>query len=229
MWTNIKLLISYMPKFKLFLLIISIIGNALMGLASAVVLQMASKMQGTTNFQQLLHFGLISLFLYTYVAVAMLFGNVMINFFIKDVMNQIESELFLALMAENKEERTNSEKISILVNEMQIFIEQYLSQVIVIPLFAVVFVSPLIYMLTQNIIVGGIFIIGSLSLMLPQILFDKKLEVMGKNYAVAQEKYLNLVSDGINGKKYFATIKQSKSFKKVKFLQFKQQILPSFG
>ncbi len=59
---------------------------------------------------------------------------------------------------------------------------------------------------------GLLFVVGALSLMLPQLFFNKRLNQLGSNLSEKREELLKVASDSINGR---ATILRNGSSKPV--------------
>lgn len=211
MRNELKILFQYAPKWKLLLFVLATISNALMGLATALIVQRAAEMQGTSDMGKILTFGFIGALLYAYVALAMLFGNVVINSLVYSWVVNIKSGLLQSFVC-TKNQYSNSEMISTLTNDMDLLYQAYLAQILIVPFFSVVFFSPLIYMVSQNLVLGLLFVVGALSLMLPQLFFNKRLNQLGSNLSEKREELLKVASDSINGR---ATILRNGSSKPV--------------
>lgn len=196
---ELKILYRYTPKWKIIIFIVAVLANALMGLATALVVQKATEMQGTSDISKIIVFGLIGTGLYAYVAVAMLLGNIVVNTLVYSWMKNLKSGLLQSFLYKSNQ-YTNSEMISIMTNDMELLYQAYLTQILIIPFFSVVFIAPLIYMMTQNLFLGSIFVIGSLSLMLPQIFFNKKLNYLGNQLSKKRSELLEIASDDIKGR-----------------------------
>ncbi|MFC4653362.1 ATP-binding cassette domain-containing protein [Lactococcus nasutitermitis] len=199
MWTDIKILNQYVPKRKLILFIIATFSNAFLNLATALIIQQATEMQGENSVHKIIVFGLSSMLLYAYVAISFLFINYIETSLVYSVSIGMKKTL-LKIFTFRKTEFKNSEKISILTNDMQLFIDRFLMQILDIPIYIIMFGVPLIYMLSQNWLMGLLFGIGSITLPFPQILLNKKLSDWGKQLSEKKAVLLQVTSDEINGR-----------------------------
>ncbi|WP_054639704.1 hypothetical protein [Lactococcus fujiensis] len=141
MRNELKILFQYAPKWKLLLFVLATISNALMGLATALIVQRAAEMQGTSDMGKILTFGFIGALLYAYVALAMLFGNVVINSLVYSWVVNIKSGLLQSFVC-TKNQYSNSEMISTLTNDMDLLYQAYLAQILIVPFFLGCFLFP---------------------------------------------------------------------------------------
>lgn len=83
---------------------------------------------------------------------------------------------------------------------MQLFSDRYLMQLLDIPSYLLIFFIPLIYMVSQNRLMGLLFVIGSILLPIPQSLLNHKLNDLGKKLSEKRAQLLSAASDEINGR-----------------------------
>lgn len=199
MFKEIKTIIHYVPKVKMALFVLSIIANSVLNLATALIVQSATDIQGKTNNHNIFLFGIVSMLLYAYVSFAYFFANYMEDSIIYSAITNMKQKLLKVLVLK-KTKYSNSEKISIFTNDMQLFSDRYLMQLLDIPSYLLIFFIPLIYMVSQNRLMGLLFVIGSILLPIPQSLLNRKLNDLGKKLSEKRAQLLSAASDEINGR-----------------------------
>ena len=181
------------------LFVLSIVANSVLNLATAMIVQRATDIQGKTSNHNIFLFGIVSIFLYAYVSFAYFFANYMEDSIIYSATTNMKQRLLRVLVLK-KTEYSNSEKISIFTNDMQLFSDRYLMQLLDIPSYLLIFFIPLIYMVSQNRLMGLLFVIGSILLPIPQSLLNRKLNDLGKKLSEKRALLLSAASDEINGR-----------------------------
>ena len=114
------------------LFVLSIIANSVLNLATALIVQSATDIQGKTNNHNIFLFGIVSMLLYAYVSFAYFFANYMEDSIIYSAITNMKKKLLKVLVLK-KTKYSNSEKISIFTNDMQLFSDRYLMQLLDIP------------------------------------------------------------------------------------------------
>ncbi|MDR2976991.1 MAG: ABC transporter ATP-binding protein/permease [Streptococcaceae bacterium] len=198
MLNEFKILLTYIPRWKKVLFVFGAAGNAMMGLATALIVQRATEMEGSSDIKKIMIFGLVSALLYFYVAFIILLNNTISKSIVFSVMKAMKTKLLKKFIV-NQTELINSEKLSIFATDMDTFQSAYLFPLLGIPMVIVGFASPLIYILSQNFLIGSLFVIGSLTLPLPQIFLNNKLKKLGQNYSNRAAETLSIEADSING------------------------------
>ncbi|WP_367294016.1 hypothetical protein [Lactococcus lactis] len=138
MFKEIKTIIHYVPKVKMALFVLSIIANSVLNLATALIVQSATDIQGKTNNHNIFLFGIVSMLLYAYVSFAYFFANYMEDSIIYSAITNMKQKLLKVLVLK-KTKYSNSEKISIFTNDMQLFSDRYLMQLLDIPSYLLIF------------------------------------------------------------------------------------------
>ncbi|GAB2025156.1 ABC transporter ATP-binding protein [Lactovum odontotermitis] len=200
MLSDVRYLLQFVSKKKLILFGLAMIANSLLGLATALIVQHAAQMQGITSLQKILIFGLVSAGLYAYVAIAILFGMTVENWLVYGFSVNITMSLMRKFM-QHKTEMKNSEKVSVLNLDMDLFESFYIIPILDIPYQSVVFVTPLLYMLSQNVWLGILFAAGTFCLILPQLFLNNRLQKYGKEVSDQKSVFLEKMTDMMNGRK----------------------------
>ena len=98
MFKEIKTIIHYAPKVKMALFVLSIIANSVLNLATALIVQSATNIQGKTNNHNIFLFGIVSMLLYAYVSFAYFFANYMEDTIIYSVITNMKQKLLKVLV-----------------------------------------------------------------------------------------------------------------------------------
>lgn len=188
-----KLILNQISKWKIFLYVLLSLMYSIMGIATSIIVKWAGNLQQGT-FRQIVVFGGGSILLYVFIFTVMYLDNVLIMSIIKEFNIKI-SQKSLRAYEEGQLSMSNGEITSFLSQDLFLFWQEYLVQIFIIPTWSLVIIVSIAFMLIQNLFVGALFAIGGLSMILPQILLNSRLEKVGNMYSTNREKSLEKLTD----------------------------------
>ena len=95
---------------------------------------------------------------------------------------------------------TEDEIISVITQDIRMLRDDYFQPILTLPTYILRSAIPIVYLLSQNLLVGILFTIGAVLMLLPQYIGKKKIVAFGKTFSATREKSLSLLIDVIKGK-----------------------------
>ncbi|WP_427891061.1 ATP-binding cassette domain-containing protein [Streptococcus orisratti] len=191
--------LKYLKKWKLYLFLIFALLYSCQGVIMPIIIQLAGKLD-LNNTYQIVIFGIVSISLWILVYLFMYVENVLLRSLVKDNNTEISKQI-LDNYASKQICLTDSELTSLLTQDLTIFWQDYLLSLLIFPVFGSSIIVSIIYIIWQNPFVGTLFVIGGLLMIIPQFIFNKKLNKTGLLLSQAKEESLKSITDfgkGIN-------------------------------
>ncbi len=195
---GVKDLFTRIKISKLFLLFIVTIINSFISISFVAITTFASNLTNDSTLQDIFVFAIKGIGMYILVFLAMYFTEVLINDILKDL-----SISFINDLSKNYYKNyggNNDEATSIINQDVSMIIDEFYVPLLSIPTYIFRSVIPIIYLVSQNFVVGSLFTIGALLMLIPQYLGKKKIADLGKVYSDNREKSLATLIDVFKGK-----------------------------
>lgn len=188
----------YLDKKTKFYTVIGALANGGLALAQPLVVSRALSLnQGELTYFKIVQFALLGFTVYFVLYSLMLFCNHTHNVFRREIQMNMRADLFGKLMT-NKD-YSEDEKITMLTQDMEYFGDNYLEKYINIICWGFVALLTAIYIITQNLLLGSIFVFFTILRPIPQYLMNKRLKHTGDDMAQGRVEVHNQVSDSIRG------------------------------
>ncbi len=188
----------YLDKKTKFYTVIGALANGGLALAQPLVVsRVLSLNQGKLIYFKIVQFAIFGFTVYFVLYSLMLFCNHTHNVFRREIQMNMRADLFGKLMT-NKD-YSEDEKITMLTQDMEYLGDNYLEKYINIICWGFVALLTAIYIITQNLLLGSIFVFFTILRPTPQYLMNKRLKHTGDDMAQGRVKVHNQVSDSIRG------------------------------
>lgn len=188
----------YLDKKTKFYTVIGALANGGLALAQPLVVSRALSLnQGELTYFKIVQFALFGFTVYFVLYSLMLFCNHTHNVFRREIQMNMRADLFGKLMT-NKD-YSEDEKITMLTQDMEYLGDNYLEKYINIICLGFVALLTAIYIITQNLLLGSIFVFFTILRPIPQYLMNKRLKHTGDDMAQGRVEVHNQVSDSIRG------------------------------
>lgn len=188
----------YLDKKTKFYTVIGALANGGLALAQPLVVSQALSLnQGELTYFKIVQFALFGFTVYFVLYSLMLFCNHTHNVFRREIQMNMRADLFGKLMT-NKD-YSEDEKITMLTQDMEYLGDNYLEKYINIICWGFVALLTAIYIITQNLLLGSIFVFFTILRPIPQYLMNKRLKHTGDDMAQGRVEVHNQVSDSIRG------------------------------
>lgn len=188
----------YLDKKTKFYTVIGALANGGLALAQPLVVSRALSLnQGELTYFKIVQFALFGFTVYFVLYSLMLFCNHTHNVFRREIQMNMRADLFGKLMT-NKD-YSEDEKITMLTQDMEYLGDNYLEKYINIICWGFVALLTAIYIITQNLLLGSIFVFFTILRPIPQYLMNKRLKHTGDDMAQGRVEVHNQVSDSIRG------------------------------
>lgn len=188
----------YLDKKTKFYTVIGALANGGLALAQPLVVSRALSLnQGELTYFKIVQFALFGFTVYFVLYSLMLFCNHTHNVFRREIQMNMRADLFGKLMT-NKD-YSEDEKITMLTQDMEYLGDNYLEKYINIICWGFVALLTAIYIITQNLSLGSIFVFFTILRPIPQYLMNKRLKHTGDDMAQGRVEVHNQVSDSIRG------------------------------
>ena len=188
-----KTIINIISKWKLLAFFIFALLYSCQGLLMSLIIQMAGSVD-IEDRGMIASFGLLSLTFFIFIYSCMYLENVLIRSIIKDI-NLFISKKALRLFAEKRLDYSESEFNSFLIQDIPMFWQEYLSPLFLYPVFGASILVSVIYLLSQDMLVGLLFSIGGFLMIIPQFVFNNLLKRRGEELSKAREVSLATITD----------------------------------
>lgn len=183
---------------KLILLLIFTAINSFVSLTFVAVTTFASELTNDSNLQDIIFFCLKGIALYLIIYGAMYFTELLINVILKEVTLSLIDDMVKSYY--HQYSGTEDEIISVITQDIRMLREEYFQPILTLPTYILRSAIPIIYLLSQNLLVGILFTIGAILMLLPQYIGKRKIVTLGKLFSTTREKSLSLLVDVIKGK-----------------------------
>lgn len=188
----------YLDKKTKFYTVIGALANGGLALAQPLVVSRALSLnQGELTYFKIVQFALFGFTVYFVLYSLMFFCNHTHNVFRREIQMNMRADLFGKLMT-NKD-YSEDEKITMLTQDMEYLGDNYLEKYINIICWGFVALLTAIYIITQNLLLGSIFVFFTILRPIPQYLMNKRLKHTGDDMAQGRVEVHNQVSDSIRG------------------------------
>lgn len=188
----------YLDKKTKFYTVIGALANGGLALAQPLVVSRALSLnQGELTYFKIVQFALFGFTVYFVLYSLMLFCNHTHNVFRREIQMNMRADLFGKLMT-NKD-YSEDEKITMLTQDMEYLGDNYLEKYINIICWGFVALLTAVYIITQNLLLGSIFVFFTILRPIPQYLMNKRLKHTGDDMAQGRVEVHNQVSDSIRG------------------------------
>lgn len=165
----------YLDKKTKFYTVIGALANGGLALAQPLVVSRALSLnQGELTYFKIVQFALFGFTVYFVLYSLMLFCNHTHNVFRREIQMNMRADLFGKLMT-NKD-YSEDEKITMLTQDMEYLGDNYLEKYINIICWGFVALLTAIYIITQNLLLGSIFVFFTILRPIPQYLMNKRLK-----------------------------------------------------
>jgi len=188
----------YLDKKTKFYTIIGALANGGLALAQPLVVSQALSLnQGELTYSKIIQFAVFGFTVYFVLYSLMLFCNHTHNVFRREIQMNMRADLFSKLMT-NKD-FSEDEKITMLTQDMEYLGDNYLEKYVNIICWSFVALLTAIYIISQNLLLGSIFVFFTILRPIPQFLMNKRLKHTGDDMAQGRVEVHNQVSDSIRG------------------------------
>ncbi|URZ86721.1 ATP-binding cassette domain-containing protein [Floricoccus penangensis] len=189
---------KYLDKKTKFLTIIGAISNGGLALASPLIVSRALSLdQGNLTYQKIFQFAIYGFSVYFILYSLMLFCNHTRNIFKREIQMNIRSALFQRLMINR--DYSDDEKITLLTQDMEYLGDSYLTPMVDTIGWAFCALIISIYIVSQNFILGLIFVFFTILRPIPQAILNNKIKNTGDEMSTKRSDVHAKVSDSIHG------------------------------
>lgn len=189
---------KYIDRKYLFPIFLGRIVNSGLVLAQPLILTKALKLdQDGLSYEKILNFALFGLSVYLVIYSLMLFSNHSHNIFRREINKSVRTLLFKKVILNPK--FSNDEKVSILTQDMEYVGDNYLENINVMVSWGFVALVTAIYIVSQNFLLGLIFVIFTIMRPIPQFIMNRRLQDSGDTWSKLRTKLHGLVSDSMQG------------------------------
>lgn len=193
-----KNIFKYLDRKTKVYTVIGALANGGLALAQPLVVSQALSLnQGELTYSKILQFAIFGFTVYFILYSLMLFCNHTHNVFRREIQMNMREKLFRQLMSSR--EYSEDEKITMLTQDMEYLGDNYLEKYINIICWGFVALLTAIYIITQNVLLGSIFVFFTILRPIPQYLMNKRLKHSGDDMARGRAVVHNQVSDSMRG------------------------------
>ncbi len=207
---GIKDFFSRISKGKLFLLLLVTLINSFVGLTFAFITNWAQKMSAKSSNQEILMFILKGLVLYLAIHSALYASEILINAIVKEASISLANDCMSRYL--NTSALSEKEITSLITQDLRELRESYYIPLVALPSYVIRAGTPIIYLLTQNVVVGICFTVGALLMLLPQRFMGKALAQLGEDFSKSREETMAVLVDNAKGKKTIVHNEATSSF-----------------
>lgn len=190
-------LLSYLGKFRYFALVVFIFG-AFSSILQSLVIQKIITIDTVTDFESLGKLFVVGLLTYLLFYGLEFGGNVVYDMSCKRIMLVLRDKLTKTLLL-TEESMDQHEVINFLSQDFEFFYDNYVTQVMRLPKNGMIFVVVSVYLITLNLVLALLFILGSLLRPLPQVFLSKVADALGQKQSEERERSMALIMDYVNG------------------------------
>lgn len=188
-----KTILKIISKWKLLCFVIFALLYSCQGVLMSLIIQMAGSVD-IEDRGMIARFGLFSLTFFIFLYICMYLENVLIRSIIKDI-NLFIAKKALRLFAEKRLAYSESAFNSFLAQDIPMFWQEYVSPLFLYPVCGASILVSVIYLLSQDMLVGLLFSIGGFLMIIPQFVFNNLLKRRGEELSKAREVSLATITD----------------------------------
>ena len=192
-----KTILKNISKVKLFLYLLFALLYSLQGLLTSFLIQIAGQINANDT-RIILSFGFFGVLLFVFIYFCMYVNNILARSMIKDI-NVIISQKALQNFYQKKLHYSSSELNSFLAQDIPMFWQEYLTPLIIYPIFGLSILASVSYLLMQHIQLGLLFTVGGFLMIIPQFVFNKLLQRRGEELSSSREKSMASITDFTKG------------------------------
>ncbi|RZI48658.1 ATP-binding cassette domain-containing protein [Lactococcus kimchii] len=192
-------LFKFLPtKAKIVLIFMSVISSAYV-LIQPIIIKNAMNLSNKSDLSDVLHFGLYGFLIYIILYFISFLSNVSTNYSMTTILVNLHQTILKRIL-KNSLEFKNSEKISLLTQDLEFLYGTYIEPWGMLFTWGIIFITTALYLIYSNIILGPIFILGSLLIPIPQMVLGKRLNALGELYYSKRGVALEKIMDAVNGR-----------------------------
>ena len=192
-----KIILKSLSKWKLTLYVLFAVLYSLQGLLLSFIIQFAGEINPRDK-GALLVFGIGGIALFVLIYACMYIDNLLVRSIIKEF-NILISGRTLTYFHLKKLEYTEAELNSFLTQDIPMFWQEFLTPMLIYPVFGLSILASIVYLIMQNFFIGCLFTIGGFLMIIPQFVFNKLLQKRGEELSKARKKSLSSITDFSKG------------------------------
>lgn len=191
-------LFSRVPPLKFLALLIVTVVNSFVSLTFVAVTTLASQLTNQSTWLDILYFCAKGVGLYILIYFGMYLTEILINSIVKDLCLSLSMDCVRAYYSHHG--GNEDEILSAITQDVRMVRQDYYLPVLVIPTYLFRSLFPIVYLLSQNFLVGLLFILGATMMLIPQYIGKGRINRMGKALSDAREDSIGVLTDGVKGK-----------------------------
>ncbi|WP_155965226.1 ATP-binding cassette domain-containing protein [Streptococcus ruminantium] len=187
-----------LPKFKICLLLLALVGASFDGIIMSQVISRVSKFSSESTVKDILLFAGCSILFYLLIQLSDLFVSIIKNDLLKNLHKKYKMEL-LNYLGNKGNALDVTESLAVLTVDLKLVEDKYFSVLFDCLYYSLLGVVSLIYLVYLSPAISVLFIIFSFLPMLPAILFSKYLGTATENFTKSNEKFIRSIKDIFQG------------------------------
>ncbi|BDD39482.1 ATP-binding cassette domain-containing protein [Streptococcus ruminantium] len=187
-----------LPKFKICLLLLALVGASFDGIIMSQVISRVSKFSSESTVKDILLFAGCSILFYLLIQLSDLFVSIIKNDLLKNLHKKYKMEL-LNYLGNKGNALDITESLAVLTVDLKLVEDKYFSVLFDCLHYSLLGAVSLIYLVYLSPAISVLFIIFSFLPMLPAILFSKYLGTATENFTKSNEKFIRSIKDIFQG------------------------------
>ncbi|WP_165437899.1 ATP-binding cassette domain-containing protein [Streptococcus ruminantium] len=187
-----------LPKFKICLLLLALVGASFDGIIMSQVISRVSKFSSESTVKDILLFAGCSILFYLLIQLSDLFVSIIKNDLLKNLHKKYKMEL-LNYLGNKGNALDITESLAVLTVDLKLVEDKYFSVLFDCLYYSLLGAVSLIYLVYLSPAISVLFIIFSFLPMLPAILFSKYLGTATENFTKSNEKFIRSIKDIFQG------------------------------
>ncbi|HFI0725402.1 TPA: ABC transporter transmembrane domain-containing protein, partial [Streptococcus suis] len=187
-----------LPKFKICLLLLALIGASFDGIIMSQVISRVSQFSSESTVKDVLLFAGCSILFYLLIQLSDLFVSIIKNDLLKNLHKRYKMEL-LNYLGNKGNALDVTESLAVLTVDLKLVEDKYFSVLFDCLYYSLLGAVSLIYLVYLSPAISVLFIIFSFLPMLPAILFSKYLGTATENFTKSNEKFIRSIKDIFQG------------------------------
>ena len=171
--------------------------NSFISLTFALITTWASHLSGTSTTASILWFCAKGLMLYVAVYIGLYLTEIVTNSILREACLHLEADCMKHYLGATG--TAEDEIVSLVSQDIRMVRQDYFVPMLTLPTYICRAVIPIVYLLTQNVLVGACFAIGAALMMIPQRLLSGRQTALGAKFSDQREKSLSTVVDVTKG------------------------------
>ena len=185
--------LRYMHKGKLVLFFICAIVYSFQGILMPFIIQKAGELD-IKNKEQILAYGVWTILSWIIVHLFIYIENILLRSIIRESNLSLSKGLIRSYFSIHNTLKP-SELTSLLTQDITIYWQEFLQSFLILPVVCLSIIVSTIYILKQNLLLGSLTVIGGSFMILPQLLFNKRLSLTGEELSTSKERSTNSIVD----------------------------------